>query len=75
MNPSTPELTLQQIEALPSTKKATMLSQGYSIAASELPEADGPLVSKRILFTEGEKKLVYEFYRARNEENKIYIIF
>lgn len=70
-----PELTLQQIEAMPSTKKVRTMAEGYTTASAELPEEDGPVVNKKLFVDKTTAKLVYEFYRVRNKENKIYIIF
>lgn len=72
---ATPELTLQQIEALPSTKKVRTMAEGYTAASAELPEEDGPVVNKKLFVDKATTKLVYEFYRVRNKSNKIYIIF
>lgn len=43
------------------------------IVANKLPAEHGPITSRK-LFMEG-NKLVYEFYRIRNKDNKFYIIF
>lgn len=69
------QLTLQEIEALPSTKKVRTMAEGYTAASSHLPDTDGPVVNKKLFVDKETAKLVYEFYRARNKENKIYIIF
>jgi len=44
-----------------------------AIVSARLPAEHGPITSKK-LFVEG-NQLVYEFYRARNKDNKFYIIF
>lgn len=49
-------------------------AQAYAQIHSEgMLSSSGPLASRK-LFKEGEK-LVYEFYRARNKEQKVYVIF
>lgn len=76
MNLQTPaQLTLQEIEALPSTKKVRTMAEGYTAAAEFLPDTDGPVTNKKLFVDKTTAKLVYEFYRVRNKENKIYIIF
>lgn len=69
------QLTLQDIETLPSTKKVRSMSEAYTIAATELPDTGGPIVNKRMHLREETASLVYEFYRVRNKEQKIYVIF
>lgn len=51
------------------------MAEGYTAAAAELPETDGPIASKKLFVDKATAKLVYEFYRARNKQRKIYIIF
>lgn len=72
---TTAQLTLQEIEALPNTHKAHTQAEAYTITAKELPEGDGPIASKKLFVDKATAKLVYEFYRARNKERKVYIIF
>jgi hypothetical protein len=75
LQPAAKQLTLQEIEALSNTFKAKTAAEGYTIAARELPDTDGPIASKMLFVDKATTKLVYEFYRARNKENKIYIIY
>ena len=75
MNQIEHPLTLQEIETLPNTHKARTQAEGYVIAAKELPDADGPITSKKLFVDKATARLVYEYYRARNKERKIYVIF
>lgn len=65
--------TVDQIRKLPNTIYAKSHAQAYAAAGERLPYTDGPIVSKK-LFAE-ENKVVYEYYRVRNKEEKIYVIF
>lgn len=69
------QLTFQEIEALPNTKRVRSMSEAYAVSANELPDTGGPIVANRLHFGEGVTELAYELYRTRNKEQKIYVIF
>lgn len=75
MNQIAEPLTLDQIKALPNTYSAKSQSQAYSIASEMLPNIAGPIASKKMLVDKESGSIVYSYYRARNKDQNIYVIF
>lgn len=68
-------LSVKDISGLPNTYKAKSPAEAYSYASQTLNSENGPVASKK-LFVDGETgEIVYEYYRARNKAEKVYIIF
>lgn len=67
--------TVEEVKATNKYIFAKTLAMAYSEVSKQLPEADGPITSKK-LFVDipAGAKLVYEFYRLRNKDQKIYVI-
>lgn len=69
---TTQPTTIDQVRAL-AHDYARSHAGATVLVSQKLPEEHGPITSRK-LFVEG-NKVVYEFYRVRNKENKFYIIF
>lgn len=55
--------------------KASSHAIAYARVGEELPDSDGPIVSKKLFADKPSNSIVYEFYRVRNKERKKYVIF
>ena len=64
--------TIDQVRALAHDYARTHAGATV-IVGNKLPPEDGPITSRKLFMEAG--RLVYEFYRVRNKENKFYIIF
>jgi len=65
--------TIEQVRQLTHIYAKSHAQAHAHIYSEGMLPSSGPLASKK-LFKEGEK-LVYEFYRVRNKEQKVYVIF
>jgi len=74
MNTTAIPTTLTEVQALPNHIHARTQAEAYVEVGNRLT-TPGPIVSKKVLFDKETNKLVYEFYRARNKEEKVYVIF
>lgn len=65
-------VTIEQVKQLPHDY-ARSHAGAVALVSAKLPAEHGPIASRK-LFVEV-SKVVYEFYRIKNKENKFYIIF
>ena len=64
--------TIDQVKKLPHDY-ARSHAAAVVLVSQKLPSEHGPIASRK-LFVE-DSKVVYEFYRLKNKDNKFYIIF
>ena len=67
--------TLQQVKETNNYIKAASHAVAYAQVGERLPFTDGPIVSKKLFIDASTRELVYEFYRVKNKEAKVYVIF
>lgn len=73
ITPTAPK-TLDEVKQLNNHITATTHAEAYVEAGKRLSSA-GPITSRKLFLDEETKKLVYEYYRTRNKEEKLYVIF
>lgn len=67
--------TIQEVKATNNYIKAGSHAIAYARVGERLPYTDGPIVSKKLFIDISTRELVYEFYRIKNKEAKVYVIF
>lgn len=76
MNAAATINSVDQVSALPNHITATTYAGAVVEVAKLLPDTPGPITSKKLFVDiENGSKIVYEFYRVRNKDQKIYVIF
>lgn len=66
--------TLAQVQALPNHVTARSHAEATVLVAAQLT-TPGPITSKKLFLDRATNKLVYEFYRVRDKDSKVYVIF
>lgn len=66
--------TIEQVKATNNYIIAKSHAEATVEASKRLTTA-GPITSKKIFFDKTSNSVVYEYYRVRNKEQKVYVIF
>jgi len=67
--------TLEQVMATNNYIIAKTHAEAYVEAGKRLTTASGPIVPKKLFFDQETKKIVYVYYRLKNKEHRLFVIF